>query len=276
MKTAVRQRADNGNTSPAHEHRHRDHRRSGSRSSRFPCDGIPALEKQMTFQRKWASSFPYKLVQGDWPGRYGEHWDAYPTSYPDTATQENLPVGGYYDPQVISASGGYMNLRMYRSPSGGSVHSCAIIPRAASGHLYGRYTAKFRVSKIAAGYKSAHLLWPSDGNQNTETFEVDYPEGEWDTTLNAYVHSGNLQQLAFDTGASWDNWHETVIAWSPGSLVFSLDGVTVFATIDTRYIPNVPMDWIIQNESALNGESAAPGSSANIQIQTVAFDEWIT
>jgi hypothetical protein len=30
------------------------------------------------------------------------------------------------------------------------------------------------------------------------------------------------------------------------------------------------MDWIIQNESALNGESAAPDSSAQIDIAAVS------
>ena len=31
------------------------------------------------------------------------------------------------------------------------------------------------------------------------------------------------------------------------------------------------MDWIIQNESALDGESAAPNSSAQMDISYVAY-----
>jgi hypothetical protein len=31
------------------------------------------------------------------------------------------------------------------------------------------------------------------------------------------------------------------------------------------------MDWIIQNESALNGEQAAPGSWAQIDIRYAAY-----
>ena len=56
--------------------------------------------------------------------------------------------------------------------------------------------------------------------------------------------------------------------WTPKRLSFFLDGKLIGTT--TQGVPNVPMDWIIQNESALNGESAAPDSSAQIDIAAVS------
>jgi len=205
----------------------------------------------------------------DLPSGLQSQWGAYPSGWPDTATQRGLPVGGYYDPaSTVWISGGQMHIRMWRGVSG-SVHSAALVPLAAQDRTYGKYVETFRVSKVATGYKSAHLLWPSNGDQNTNSFEVDYPENEWDTGISAYVHSQADPQQSFDAGASWTGWHTSEIDWTPGQLRFYLDGRLIGSTTDA--VPNVPMDWIIQNESALNGESAAPNSSAQIDISHVAY-----
>lgn len=161
-----------------------------------------------------------------------------------------------------------MHIKMWRGSSG-SVHSAALVPLAASGKTYGRYVETFRVSQITPGYKSAHLLWPSNGNQNTTSFEVDYPENEWDTDIYAYVHAGNLAQQSFPANASWGSWHTSEIDWTPTSLSFYMDGKLIGTT--TQGVPNIPMDWIIQNESALNGESAPLNSSAQMDISYVAY-----
>ena len=205
----------------------------------------------------------------DLPSALQGQWGAYPSGWPDTATQRGYPVGGYYDPaRTAWISGGQLHMRMYRGASG-PVHSAALVPLAARDRTYGKYVETFRVSQMAAGYKSAHLLWPSSGDQNTSSFEVDYPENEWDTGISAYVHDGDAPQQVFPANASWGSWHTTEIDWTPHRLAFFMDGKLIGAT--TSGVPNVPMDWIIQNESALNGESAAPNSSAQIDISHVAY-----
>jgi hypothetical protein len=199
----------------------------------------------------------------DLPASLRSQWWAYPWPWPDTATQRGYPVGGYYDPrQTIWISSDQMHIRVFRA--GSSVRSAAVVPKAAMGQLYGKYVETFRVSQIAPGYKSAHLLWPS-GNAD---YEVDFPENEWDTSISAYVHAGGSQQ-SFDTNASWGTWHTTEIEWTPTRLSFFLDGKLIGTT--TQGVPDVPMDWIIQNESALNGESAPLHSSAQIDIASVSI-----
>jgi hypothetical protein len=39
---------------------------------------------------------------------------------------------------------------------------------------------------------------------------------------------------------------------------------------DTRQVPDRPLSWVLQNESALRGPGAAPGSSAQLDITWVA------
>jgi Glycosyl hydrolases family 16 len=244
---------------------------------------VPSPTANGPWKLVWSTDFPVNAPLGsfggggngasvnapDLPSSLQSQWGAYPSGWPDTATQRDYPVGGDYDPATtVWISGGQMHIRMWRGASG-PVHSAALVPMAASGRTYGKYIETFRVSKIAAGYKSAHLLWPSNGNQNTTSFEVDYPENEWDLGISAYVHDGDAPQQEFDAGVNWSSWHTTEIDWTPQKLSFYMDGKLIGST--TNGVPNVPMDWIIQNESALNGESAAPNSSAQIDISHVAY-----
>ena len=248
-----------------------------------PSPSQPSLASRGPWKLVWSTHFPASAPLGsfggggngpsvnapDLPSALQSQWGAYPAGWPDTATQRDYPVGGYYDPaHTVWVSGGQLHIRMYREASG-PVHSAALVPLAAQDRMYGKYVETFRVSQIAAGYKSAHLLWPSNGDQNTTSFEVDYPEDEWDTGISAYVHDGDDPQQSFPANANWGSWHTTEIDWTPHRLAFFMDGKLIGAT--TSGVPDVPMDWIIQNESALNGESAAPNSSAQIDISHVAY-----
>lgn len=198
-------------------------------------------------------------------GAMRTNWWAYPEGWPDTASQRGYPVGGTYDPATtLSVSGGQLHIRLWRGPTGG-VHSATVVPKKLMGQRYGRYEERWRVSKVAAGYKSAHLLWPVN---NDGCSEIDFPELEWDTRVAGFVHPSTCgQQAAVGTGQSWSSWHTSVIEWRRGDLRFFLDGKQVAHV--TGGVPAVPMTWDIQNESALNGEHAASGSSAQMDIDYV-------
>lgn len=198
-------------------------------------------------------------------------WWAYPAGWPDTAQSGQLghyPVGGYYDPASTiwiapSAWGdGQMHIRMWRGPSG-PVHSATVVPKAAIGLRYGRYEIRERVSHVGYGYKSAQLLWPVT-DVNGQCPEVDFPENSHDVQPSAYDHPSSCgDQDAFDTGVNWSAWHTYDITWTGAGVTFAVDGRTIGTS---RYSPSVPMDWDIQNESSLDGETAAPNSSDQIDI----------
>lgn len=200
-------------------------------------------------------------------------WWAYPKGWPDTATQRHYPVGGYYDPATtLSITGGQLHIRMWRGT--GPVHSATVVPKAAMGLKYGKFEERFRVSKVATGYKSAHLLWPVDNNA-CPNCEIDFPELEWTGQIAAFAHhrdniGGN--QDAYDTGKTWTSWHTSDILWTPGNVTFVLDGRTVGHS--TTAVPNTPMDWDLQNESALDGSSATPNSWAQMDIAYVRVWSW--
>lgn len=208
------------------------------------------------------------------PSSLQSTWWAYPYPWPDTATQRNYPVGGYYNPsKTVWISGNQMHIKMYRGT--GPVNSAAVVPKVAMNRLYGRYVETVRVSQVTTGYKSAHLLWPSNGNQNTTSFEDDFPENEWDTTPYGFIHNSTNNQLSFSSNVSWSDWHTYTIDWWPGHVNLYVDGGLIGSTTDSAYVPNVNMDWIIQNESALNGESAPVNSSAQMDISYVEYDSYV-
>jgi hypothetical protein len=202
------------------------------------------------------------------PAALQSQWWAYPYPWPDTATEEGLPLGGYYDPsETVWISGGQMHIRMFRTTQW--IHSAAVVPKAAIGMLYGKYVERFSVSPDPSpGYKSAHLLWPS-GSALVDS-ELDFPEGNWNSTICAYVHSpAESSVFNFCPAVTWTAWHTSEIDWTPNSLTFYLD-CNEIGSVTGQWVPDEPMSWTLQNESALLGAEAPENSSAQINISSVA------
>jgi len=221
------------------------------------------------WQRVWWTNFAVAVPLGQFPGAVKSQWGDYLSPWPDTAAQRNYSVHGYYDPATTTwISDGCLHLKMWRGA--GSIHSATVYPRVASDVRYGRFIEVSRVSKVAVGYKSAHLLWPV-GNSH---YEVDFPESEWTTSPNAHVHYGaDDSSVNFETHIRWSDWHTYEIRWQPGSLAFYVDGKQVGRT--TQGVPDVRMGWIIQNESALSGPSAPVNSYAQMDISYVEYDKYV-
>lgn len=220
------------------------------------------------------------------PGKLKERWWAYPKNWPDTAKKNNYPLGGVYNPEeTVSISNGMMQVKMFNN--GGDNQVAAVLPKATMGQTYGRYVIRFK-AETTPGYKMAWLLWP-DERENCKGCEIDFPEGQFDEEISAFMHhkqsgEGGKRQDHFTTGQKFGEWHTTVIEWSPGKVEFFLDGKKIQGksadgkSIDasTTNVPDQPMNWVIQSESALDDRAksnevvAKNGSSATILIDWVA------
>lgn len=205
---------------------------------------------------------------GGLSGKFRDNWWAYPTGWRDTANSRGRDVVGVYHPEDTVSVGpaadgdGRMFIRMWRPADGGPVHSAAVVPRAVMQMTYGKYSARIKVTKLAPGYKSAWLHY-GDG------CEMDHPEGEWTGSLTAFHHPcGGGAQGSFPGSDDWTQWHTVSTEWTPGKVRFFVDGR--LTGTDTRGVPDGPLSWVMQNESALEGPGAAPGSSAQLDITWVA------
>lgn len=245
-----------------------------------PVRGTPAPN---IWKLKWQANFSQSTKLGSFsgcnnydktpraycsglPADLRSQWWAYPFPWPDTATETHKPLGGYYDPsQTVWISDGQMHIRMFRTT--GWIHSAAVLPKAAIGTVYGKYVEQFSVGPDSfPGYKSAHMLWPTSTPLGDE---VDFPEGPWNSTFCANVHSVHETAVrSFCPNVPWAGWHTSVIEWTPGSLTLYLDGKKIGA-LTGKWVPDQPMSWILQNESAL-GEYAPEYSYAQLNIDSMA------
>jgi hypothetical protein len=249
---------------------------SASASTRPPVVVAPFNRAQ--WKQVFVTDFSVNVPLGSFPDAVSGTWDAYKHGSVDTATKRGLAVGGIYDPHSTTwVSGGYLHIRQWRSSSGGPVHCSTVWPKAANDRLYGRYVEVTRVSRAAVGYKSAHLLWPA---ARPDIWEVDWPENNWagvGSTPHGYDHydkTTSPQRLRWPTGVSWTAWHTYEIRWTPSSLALYLDGARIGNTTLRAAIPRQRMNWRLQNESALIGALAAPGTSAQIDTSHVEYWSW--
>jgi hypothetical protein len=229
------------------------------------------------WKKVFVTDFPVNVPLGQFPKAVTGQWGAYPHGWPDTATQRGLAVGGIYDPESTTwIKGGYLHVRQWRGASG-PVHCSTPYPKAANGVLYGRFVEVTRVSHATIGYKSAHMLWPS---QSPHQWEIDWPENNWTgihSTPHGFDHydkTTSPRRLRWPTSASWTAWHTYEIRWKPSSLELFLDGARIGHTTRAAAIPHEHMSWRLQNESALIGTFAAPSTSAQIDTAHVEYWSW--
>jgi len=206
------------------------------------------------------------------PAALRSQWWAYPDGWPDTAAQRHLAVSGYYSPSTtVWIAAGVMNIRMWRGT--GSVHSAALLPKAAMGRIYGKYVETFRVPDPVRGYKSAHMLWavprPTDGS----AYEIDFPEAGWGSDIRAFIHFATHRPYFFTTTAFNSKWHTSIIEWTPKGLWLYLDGKLVGSLAGP--VADVPLRWILQNETQVNGTFPPVNSSSTMQIKYVAYYSWV-
>ncbi|WP_051970334.1 alkaline phosphatase family protein [Kitasatospora azatica] len=204
------------------------------------------------------------------PAAVDGNWWAYPDGTPDTTHN-----GSYTPSKVLSIADGALHLRM-RNENGSNLVA-APLPKIAGGNgpgggrSYGRYEITWRAVDPTPGFKLAWLLWPDSGNWPTDG-EIDFPEGSLNSEITAAVHhqngsSGNDLD-SYSTGAAVaSGWHTTVVDWRADHCDFLLDGQLIGHS-DTL-VPNTPMHWVLQSETATDGTTPATGAQADVYVSSV-------
>lgn len=213
----------------------------------------------------FTDDFKQSIGEGSFPSAVSSTWYAYPYGWKDSSKN------GTYDPGIVSVHDGLLDAHIRTS---GGVHRVAAFgPRFAGGtsnQLYGRYAIRFKADSMR-GYKASWLLWPSS-NVWPRDGEIDFPEGDFDSTMSAFMHRQGAtwggDQDAFPTSARWTSWHTAVTEWTPTAVRFYLDGALIGTS--TSRIPNTPMHWVIQNETTLNGFVPADSVAGHVYIDWVA------
>jgi hypothetical protein len=205
---------------------------------------------------------------GAFPDAVSTKWTAYPDGWKDTSKN-----GTYYPSKVVSIHDGVMDLYIHTE---NGVHLVAVpepkLPGSSSsnGMKYGRYAVRFK-SDALANYKTAWLLWP-DSEVWPRDGEIDYPEGDLNGTMSAFMHRQNGtsggDQDYYGSSARYTSWHTAIIEWSADRCNFILDGNSIGTS--TNRIPNTSMHWVLQTETGLGGTAPADTTAGHVLIDWVA------
>jgi licheninase len=159
-----------------------------------------------------------------------------PYDYPDTHPRRSK--------DLVHVEGGILSLE-------GSVDADGHEIGAGLGdHLeqnYGRWEVRFRVD-AGAGYGAAILLWPAEGYTFPDDGEVDIIEAPKPSREGGFnvVHLGaDNAQDGHLFSADFTQWHTAAVDWSPGQLVYSLDGVETWRA-PTELVPDKVMRLALQ------------------------------
>ncbi len=219
--------------------------------------------------------------EGSFPAAVSTNWDAYPTSYSDTRG------AGYYDPRVISISGGVMTLNMRRETNASRTRVAAPVPKYSGGAgahprwssvRYGQFEYDQRIVSADPGFKCAWLLWP-DSRQWPRDGEIDYPEKDLTTnTVRGFMHRqdatvGSDQYATPMQTIVKTNWNTYRIEWTPNLCQFFLNGTMIGST--TLRVPNTPMHLVFQTETVLHGPTPLPGATAVVQLRNVRIWKYV-
>jgi hypothetical protein len=225
---------------------------AGPSGKNMPVGDLPGWKQVFT------DDFTQNVALGSFPAAVSSKWTAYPDGWTD-----NSGFVYYMPSKTISILNGYLD--MYIHTENNQHMAGAILPKTPQ-LTYGRYTVCFRADSIV-NYGSVWLFWP-DSNVWPAEGEIDFPEGGFNGTMNAYAHYAdpNGGQDAFGTSTTYGSWHVATTEWSPGKVVFILDG-QVIGTSTTK-VPSKPMHVVYQAGSHIGSD---PGSAAgHVQVDWVA------
>lgn len=209
----------------------------------MPVGDLPGWKQIFT------EDFDQPVPVGDFPGdTYGDKWTVYPDGWPDTTGN-----GTYFSSKVVSVADGVLTKHIHTEDG---VHMVsAILPKlngdgSEDGQSYGRYSVRFKSESIPM-YKTAWLLWPDSEDAHADG-EIDFPEGDLDSNINAFMHhaDGSGDQDPFETDAVYTDWHTATIEWTPDKVEFILDGESIGTS--TEAVPSNPMHWVLQTESCIS------------------------
>jgi beta-glucanase (GH16 family) len=182
--------------------------------------------------------------------------------------------GGWWDPSHVVLRSGVLELQSYQDPAlGNRWVSGGLSSARALTQTYGKYLVRFRMDK-GDGIAGIALLWPSNGGWPPE---IDFAEdggGNRSTTL-ATLHYGSANnQVQRSVAADFSQWHTIGVEWTPGQLVYTLDGAA-WATVVDANVPAVPMEMDLQTQAGTCGDQWNPCADATTPAHVSMQVDWV-
>jgi len=174
----------------------------------------------------------------------------------------------------LSVSNGELVISGYRDPAdGGKFATGGVCSSPGLVQTYGKYLVRFRFD-AGTGVAHAILLWPAGKSWPPE---VDFSEdnGGNKQTDEATLHYGAANTKIHSLVAvDLTKWHTLGVEWTPGKLVYTLDGSN-WATVTSADVPSVPMVLDIQTQAWATGiNSWENGVNATTPANVNLYVDW--
>ena len=182
--------------------------------------------------------------------------------------------GGLWDPSHVVVHGGLLELQTYQDPAHGERWvSGGVSSAQALKQTYGKYLVRFRMDP-GYGVAGIVLLWPSSGGWPPE---IDFAEdgGGNRSETTATLHYGESDsQVARSVKADFSVWHTVGVEWTPGRVVYTLDGAA-WDTLSSSQVPSQPMEMDIQTQAGTCGQVETPCPNASTPAHVNLQVDWV-
>jgi hypothetical protein len=153
-------------------------------------------------------------------------------------------------------SGGELVLRGYKDPAAIKAYNCtattnqivtAGVKLLTDPQTYGKYEVRMRADN-GEGVSIVALLWP---DPDAWPPEIDFVEDNG-TSPRTFIQATDFDPSGAATrntlSVNVSQWHTYGVEWSPGKLVYTIDG-TDWATVNDPNVSAQPMDLTLQTEA---------------------------
>jgi beta-glucanase (GH16 family) len=184
--------------------------------------------------------------------------------------------GGWWDPSHVVVRGGVLRLETYRDPRfSGRWVSGGLSSARALKQTYGRYEVRFRMD-AGRGVAGVLLLWPVRDHWPPE---IDFAESGGTRpardAMTATLHYGAANhQIQRTVRADFTRWHRIGVEWTPGRLVYRLDG-RVWGRVSSPHVPREPMELDLQTQAGTCGDRYAPCPDASTPARVTMDVDWV-
>lgn len=232
----------------------------------LPARPAPAKRSASRWHRVFAEGFDRSAPLGTFHRRY-QNFGSYRFPATDTSRQVRSNPGFYNTDRTVSVAQGKLDSWLHYDSSLRKYLVAALLPQLPR-MRYGKFSMRLRADKIP-GYKIAPLLWPDSGKWPNDG-EIDFPEGDLNgRSLSAFHHHASARgtQQHFSTRVSPRKWHTYETVWTPGRVAFRVDGRRV--GVSTKQVPNKPMHWVLQFETAIRSQAPSKRAHGHVQIDWI-------
>jgi beta-glucanase (GH16 family) len=185
--------------------------------------------------------------------------------------------GGLWKDSHVRVQDGKLQLLGYRE--GDRWVTGGLMNNGPATTLYGKYEVRFRADN-ANGVKYAILLWP-DSNKWPDDGEIDFAEDGggvrdgFSATVHFVTDGGGHETIQRNVKNDFSIWHTVGVEWSPGTLVYTLDG-RPWTTVNTSHTPSKPMNLVIQTEAATTCGQWMTCVDATTPATVAVEVDWVT